>query len=161
MISDTTNWQNLKTPGFFPNEAEVEIYKKYIADLKPVYLLGMTQELAPYCDIAVDLTPVPVGIPTIQANWLDLTGFEAGAIIGDGVINLTGFELVDKMSKLTKVLVCRVFIKKLDGMKYATFFPKESELPNPTKVIKTSDSTVMVLWNFDEKNQIHQALSNH
>jgi len=140
-INDITHWQNLKPP-LAPNQTEIEIYKDEIIFLSPVVLLGMTKELVPLCDVAVDLNPVDIGKPTIKSDWYDFE-FKSRAIISDGAINFTGLELVDRVLQMTNKFVCRVFLKKLPGMKYATYFP--SELPG-ARVISTQQDVVIAIW---------------
>ena len=144
MISDTDHWQN-KPPPLSPNEQEIAIYKNLIADTKPVYLLGMTKSLVELCDFAVDLNPIKINKPTIKANWLELEGIKAGAIIGDGVVNLAGLGLVKKASLVAQKLICRVFLKKFDWMRYATHFP--NEFPG-CLVIPTQADIAIVQWDF-------------
>jgi hypothetical protein len=103
----------------------------------------MTKELVPLCNCAVDLNPIPISKPTIKCNWNDLTG-EYHSIIGDGVINLAGMELVEKMLKISKRFIARVFMKKQPGMKYATFFP--DKFPNSSLVIVTQPDIAFVVW---------------
>ena len=77
-----------------------------------------------FCDLAVDLNPIDIGRPTLKADWNDLTG-PFGAVVGDGVVNLAGYQLADKMLGVADLFIARVFLEKLPGMKYATHFPKE------------------------------------
>ena len=146
LIKDTLHWENLKPP-LAPNEDEVLIYRQFIGDSTPVYLLGMTKELVPLCNVAVDLHPRDIGKPTIKSDWNDLDGIKVGAIIGDGIINLTGFDFIEKTLLLTDKLICRVFMAKQPGMKYATFFP--TEFPGKHSIIHTQENIAIVKW---EKN---------
>ena len=144
IIEDTDHWHG-KLPPFSPNEAEVVIYKQLIGDLFPVCLLGMTEKLVPLCDVAVDLNPVSINKITIKCNWNDLKDHYA-VIIGDGVINLEGMQFVENMSKLCDRFISRVFLNKLEGMKYATFFP--NEFPGSKEVIHTQENIAIVIWEF-------------
>jgi hypothetical protein len=143
LIKDTEHWHG-KNPPYSPNEEEIKIYKNLIKD-HPVCLLGMTKELLPFCDLAVDLNPISIDKPTLKEDWNNLTG-DFGTIIGDGVINLEGFQLVDKMSLICKRLVCRIFMEKLPNMKYAAFFPKE--FPKANVIMETQQNIVIVVWEF-------------
>jgi len=150
ITSDVTHWHvTAMRPPLCPNEEEVKLYKKLVGDVKPVYLLGMTANLIELCDVAVDLSPVPINKPCIQANWLEMMGFRAGAFIGDGVINLAGQELINKVSKMTDILVCRVFLRKFDWMKYATYFP--TNFPDADTVVITQQDIAIVRWQFTER----------
>jgi hypothetical protein len=143
MIDDYDHWHNRKPP-FCPNEHEIKLYKDLIGNSKPVYLLGLTSELIDFCDFAVDLHKSDLK-KSICLDWFQLDNINAGAIIGDGVLNITDFSLVEKMSKLTKKLILRVFLKKLEWMKYANFFPKE--FPG-AKIIETQPDIAIVYWEF-------------
>lgn len=143
LTDDVLHWQNLKPP-LCPNEQEVAVYRELIGDSTPVYLLGMTKQLVELCDVAVDLNPRDIGKPVIKSNWNDLSGFYAGAIIGDGIINLTGFDFIQKSLSLTDKLICRVFMAKQPGMKYATFFPRD--FPGNHRTIVTQKDIAIVIW---------------
>lgn len=142
IASDTDHWQNCKPP-LSPNEKEIALYRELVRGKSPVCLLGMTKGLVPLCDLAVDLTPINVGIPTLQSDWNDLSG-RFGAVIGDGVLNLAGMGLIEKMLKISDRFVARVFMKKQPGMKYATFFPVE--FPGCKSITITQDDIAMVVW---------------
>jgi hypothetical protein len=143
LTQDTGHWHHLRPP-LSPNAEEVTIYLQQIRGFQPVYLLGMTRELLPCCDVAVDLNPVECGKPTLKRDWKNLDDIQAGAIIGDGVLNLAGIGLVDTLLRCCDRLVCRVFLKKLPGMKYAAHFPQE--FPAASLVIPTQEHIVMVVW---------------
>lgn len=143
-ILDTNHWQNLKPP-LCPDEREVEIYARYCGKTKPVCLLGMTKELIHLCDYMVDLNPIPQEKPVIRSAWEDLEG-RAEVILGDGVLNLAGIGLVQSLSRKCRKLVCRVFLKKLEGMKYATHFP--NNFPGAEEVFETQPNVAMVIWTF-------------
>lgn len=149
IVSDIEHWQNLKPP-LSPNREEIAIYQQLIGEGKSVCLLGMTKELIPLCTLAVDLNPLEIGKPTIKADWNELSLHVppgkniADVIIGDGIINFTKFQFVDKALSIADKLVCRVFMAKQQGMKYADWFP--TEFPGSKKVIKTYDDIAIVLW---------------
>lgn len=142
MIQDTQHWQNLKPP-LSPNEYEVELFKLHTSGISPVCLLGMTKELIPLCDFMVDINPIPQNKPVIQSDWGELDQ-KSSVIIGDGILNLAGIELIDHLLKLANKIVCRVFLKKLDGMKYAQHFPQK--FSGAELVIPTQENIVMVIW---------------
>ena len=143
MIRDSAHWQNVRFP-YSPNPEEVKLYSKFIGDRQPVYMLGMTKALVCLTDVAVDLNPIDIGKPCLKADWRDLEGFEAGVMIGDGVLNLLGLGFVDKALSISKRLVCRVFLKKLPEMKYATFFP--TEFTGHTELVNTQEGIAIVVW---------------
>jgi hypothetical protein len=142
MISDTAHWHN-REPPLAPNRQEVTLYENLIGARRPVCLLGMTRELARLCDLAVDLAPVDIGRPTLKCNWNDLKG-NFGVVIGDGVLNLEGLGLVEKMLALADRFVARVYTKKQPWMKYATFFP--TDFPSSKTVTMTQDNIVVAVW---------------
>lgn len=141
LIQDTPHWQNLRPP-LAPNAEEVKIYEK-LCENGPVVMLGMTKELVHLCEYMVDLNPIPQKKPVIKSDW---TGFQglSGTIIGDGVLNLAGIGLVNELLPRCDRMVCRVFLRKLEGMKYATHFP--TSFHGASKVITTQKDVVIVVW---------------
>jgi hypothetical protein len=142
MTVDSAHWQGKPSP-LSPNHREIDLYRSLIGTRSPVCLLGMTKGLARFCDLAVDLNPIEIGKPTLTADWNDLTG-PFGAVVGDGVVNLAGYQLVDKMLSVADRFIARVFMEKLPGMKYATFFPKE--FPGASSVTITLPKIAIVMW---------------
>jgi hypothetical protein len=141
LISDTGHWQNL-TPPLAPNPEEVKIYEG-LCEQGPVVMLGMTKELVHICEYMVDLNPIPQTKPVVKSEWADFNGL-AGTIIGDGVLNLAGLSLVDKLMPICDRIVCRVFLKKLEGMKYATHFP--TSFPGSSRITHTQPGVAIVVW---------------
>lgn len=141
-ILDTEHWQNLRPP-LSPNEDEVDMYKHECRGMGPICMLGMTKELVQVCDYMVDLNPIPMPKPVILSDWKNFDAI-AEVVIGDGVLNLAGMELVDVILRKHDKLVCRVFTRKLHGMKYATHFP--TTFPGARKVVDTQPDVLMVVW---------------
>lgn len=141
-LHDTQHWQSLRPP-LAPNEDEVRIYEEECRGKGPVCLLGMTKELVYICDYMVDMTPIPQPKPVLAQDWKVFEGL-AEAIIGDGVLNLAGPELVPILLKKCDLLVCRVFTRRLEGMKYATHFP--DSFPGANRIRQTQPHVVMVSW---------------
>lgn len=139
---DQKHWVD-RSPPFCPNEYEIELYKHHVKGFSPVCLLGMTKELQFLCNFMVDDDPSLQDKPVINIDWNKYQE-NSEVIIGDGVLNLEGIQLVDKLMKYCKKLVCRVFLKKFDWMKYAKHFP--NEFPNSKLVIPTQKDIVMVIW---------------
>jgi hypothetical protein len=142
MIKDLEHWLD-KDPPLSPNEYEIELYKHHSKGHGPVCLLGMTKQLQPLCDYMVDLYPIKQTKPVLKMNWNDFDQY-ADLIIGDGVINLEGLQLVNKLLKNCNKLICRVFLEKFSWMKYATHFPKE--FPGSSLVIPTQENIAIVIW---------------
>jgi len=142
LLKDTRHWQSLRPP-LSPNEEEVRIYEEQCRTSGPICLLGMKKELIHICDYMVDLTPILQNKPVVRADW---GGFSelAGVIMGDGVLNLAGYDLVHRLLKKCDRLVCRVFTRKLEGMKYATHFP--TSFPEAKTIIHTQKDVAMVIW---------------
>lgn len=144
LVNDTQHWHG-QSPPKAPNDFEIEIYKNFLENRTPICLFGMTKELVPLCDLAVDLNPVEIGKPTVKCNWNDYK-IKTDVIIGDGILNLEGLELVDKLSNVCNRLVCRVFLEKMTWMKYAKHFPKS--FPNSDTLIYTQKDIAIIIWNF-------------
>jgi hypothetical protein len=142
LIEDTQHWQNLQPP-LAPNEYEVEIYRHHVRGMGAVCLLGMTKSLIPLCDYMVDLNPIQQEKPVVKTDWAELK-VRPNVILGDGVLNLSGQELVEKLLAVSDKVVCRVFLRKLEGMKYAQHFP--TEFPGADMVIPTQKDVVIVVW---------------
>ena len=142
LLKDTKHWQNLEPP-LAPNEDEVKIYEKYVKGRGPICLLGMTKELAHLCEYMVDMNPIKQDRPVIKSDWADFNGM-ADAIMGDGVLNLAGMDLVPKLMERCDILVCRVFLRKFAGMKYATHFP--NSFPGSRDVVVTQPDIAIVVW---------------
>ena len=142
LLKDTEHWQNLKPP-LAPNEEEVKIYESYVRGRGPVCLLGMTKELSHLCEYMVDMNPIKQDRPVIKSDWADFNGM-ADAIMGDGVLNLAGMDLVPKLMERCDILVCRVFLRKFAGMKYATHFP--NSFPGSRDVVVTQPDIAIVVW---------------
>lgn len=142
MNFDQNHWFG-KNPPMSPNEYEVEIYRHYCKGYKPVCLLGMTEQLQPLCDYMVELYPLPQTKPVIKLDWNDISE-SCDVIIGDGVLNLEGIQLANKLRTLCKRLVCRVFLDKFEWMKYSKYFPKE--FPGASLVIPTQKNIAIVVW---------------
>jgi len=138
---DTTHWQNLKPP-LAPNKEEVKIYEG-LCESGPVVMLGMTKELIHLCEYMVDLNPIPQNKPVVKSEWAGFQGL-AGTIIGDGVLNLSGLGLIDDLLPRCDRVVCRVFLSKLEGMKYAMHFP--TSFPKASRVINTQAEVAIVVW---------------
>lgn len=136
---DIEHWQNLKPP-LAPNQEEVRLYEGWAKGC--VLLLGETKELAHLCHRALDMYPSSIAD---QGNWFDINAYY-DTIIGDGVINLAGMELIDAVRPHCKRFVTRVFTTKHEGMKYATFFP--TEFPNSTREIVTQVGCMFVVYEF-------------
>lgn len=143
MYKDNSHFFNLSMPPYGPNPYEVKIYEQEIEKRSPVCLLGLTSSLRHLCDYMVDWTEIETNKPLIVCDWREMD-LKSEVMIGDGPVNLYGLDFVDKMMTLTNKFVTRVFLKKLEKMKYATFFP--TDFPNAKKIIRTQEDIAIVVW---------------
>jgi hypothetical protein len=141
---DCSHWHGFGPP-LSPNKEEVALFEKETSGCGTVCMLGMTKQLAHLCNFAIDLNPIDIGKPTICCNWFEINDIYADVFIGDGVVNLTEFAILDVLKGRCKKFACRVFQTKFDGMKYSTFFPKEFPM-NPS-VIYSQEGVAFVVWN--------------
>ena len=141
-IKTKDHWFNTMPP-LSPNDKEVEIYARECLGHHPVCLFGLTKQLQHLSDFMVDFNTVETNKKIIQCDWM-LLQEKSQVIIGDGVINLLEFKLIDKALSLAEKFVTRIFTKKHKGMLYATFFP--TAFPNASEVIHTQDGVVMAIF---------------
>jgi hypothetical protein len=149
--TDIDHFNNLQPP-LSPNEQEVEIYRQFTETLEPTLLLGYTKQLLPLCDYAMDLNPPdePRYNHVIQQNWFDIPEHTYDTIIGDGVLNLVGGELVQYLSGRCNTLVIRFFTKKLPNMKYATQYRHNTNFLLPDEIIETQPNCKILIWRFKD-----------
>lgn len=143
------------SPPLSPNPQEVALYSKWALGNYNL-LLGYTKELInqEWVWEAVDLDVSKCSSPKLRkGDWFDLSKGEERyeTIIGDGVLNLVGCDLVESLLKVCRRLIVRFFVHKLNGMKYATYFGDELKrqfaVNPPLEIIPTQDGIVMVVWN--------------
>jgi hypothetical protein len=142
MDQDHEYWQNLEYPKK-PNPTEVELFTDY--SFGSVLLLGETKALQPHCTEAVDI--FPSGFAK-QGDWFSLDK-HYNTIIGDGVINITGMDLVDALRSKCDRLIIRVFGPELEHKylwKYAKYFP--DTFPGALEVFETQPGCRFVIWDF-------------
>lgn len=164
-ITDTLHFSTLREP-LCPNATEFEIYKQLISENSvntscnnddSVLLLGFTKKLLLLCTHFIDVSDPPAhySINTsnktfIKDDWFNINGYYK-TIIGDGVLNLAGGELVSHLSDKCDMLIIRFFTEKIDGMKYATNFRLNTPFLLPDKVIDTQASCKILVWTFNHK----------
>jgi hypothetical protein len=139
---DIEYWKNTQPP-LCPNEYEIEIYKHHCKGYGPICLLGMTKQLQFLCDFMVDAYPEHQTKPVIKRDWKDLNEY-AEVIIGDGVVNLEGLELINTLREKYKKIICRVFLNKFSWMKYAKHFP--TEFPGSKLTVPTQKDIAIIIW---------------
>ena len=150
--TDIDHFNNLQPP-LSPNADEVAIFKSEIANTPYGYgslLLGYTKELLPICDFAMDLNPPRETRyhSVIRENWFDIDENRYDVIVGDGVLNLVGGELVQHLSTRCNKLVIRFFTHKLPQMKYATLFRHNTNFLLPDQIIETQPYCKILIWKF-------------
>lgn len=147
-MKDSDYWSSLEEPKA-PNKQEVELFRKFKTG--KTLLLGETKQLIPLCNEAIDLYPQSIAR---QGDWFALED-QYDTIIGDGVLNLVGFDLVSKLREHCKTLILRSFtheIRYVYPWKYAQYFfnfPLDESCIN----IWTQKGCVMTIWEFkDDKD---------
>jgi len=150
MISDVDHFNNLPPP-LYPNESEVLIYTKYISTEynHTTLLLGYTKQLIHLADIAIDLNPPNHNTNIIKQDWYTIEGYY-NTIIGDGVLNLVGGDLVEYLSHHCDTLIIRFFTEKINGMKYAKQFKRNTNFLLPDIIIDTQPKCKILVWNFKQ-----------
>lgn len=87
----------------------------------------------------MDLSPPQYLSSIIKKDWFSIDTFY-DVIIGDGVLNLVGGNLVEHLSKYCNTLVIRFFTKKIEGMKFATQFRCNTPFLLPDKIFETQQN---------------------
>lgn len=144
MLSDSNHFNNLPLP-LYPDAKEVSIYEQYTTSSNNVLLLGYTKQLIHLSTKAIDLNPINDTI--IKQDWFSVNE-HYDIIIGDGVLNLVGGELVTHLSKYCNTLIIRFFTDKIEGMKYATNFKFNTSFLLPDVIIDTNPSCKILIWHF-------------
>ena len=145
MISDLNHFNNL-SPPLSPNNQEIQIYEKYCENTEKILLLGYTKELMHLCTNAMDINP-PNNPKIIKQDWFTISTFH-DTIIGDGVLNLVGGDLVGYLSKYCNTLIIRFFTEKINTMKYATNFRDNTSFLLPDLIIDTQPKCKILIWKF-------------
>jgi hypothetical protein len=135
----------------YPNENEVKIYEKYKGNGK-VLLLGYTKQLIHLCDVAMDINPPKTLENIIKQDWFTIKE-HYDTIIGDGVLNLVGGDLVQYLSNHCNTLIIRFFTEKINGMKYATQFKSNTNFLLPDIIIDTDPLCKILIWDFKNFHQ--------
>lgn len=145
MNSYITHFSTLQPP-LSPNQEEVKIYEEFCEG--KVLLLGYTKELMRLATVSVDLNPPEnAHSQTRKGDWFDITE-RFDTIIGDGVLNLVGGDLLDHLKTLSNRICIRFFTEKIETMKYATIFSSNLKIMLPSSITPTQDKCVMLKWNF-------------
>lgn len=150
LYHDPEHWKTLSYP-LRPSVENVKVIESNC--IGTVLLLGSTAELLEICDDALDLCNLYNNSKVKIKDWTTNTNFYDTIII-DGGLNLNSGltdDVLTMSSMYSKRLIARVFNKKLFGMKYATYFPKQFEFSIiPETVLYESDSYNIYMWCFYE-----------
>lgn len=172
------NWHHYTSP-LRPSPEDVLLFKQEVDGYPRRLLLGVTPELQSLCTLAVDSNKDAILIhrpteETLLADWrqMPLPAASFDVIFGDGSLNVlpdgyeTLFKEVKRVLRPGGKLVLRVFVRpelpvNKDESQFHTFklamaahyFPKLSELPSYTSMVKTgayplSDCCPVVTWTF-------------
>jgi hypothetical protein len=158
------HFMHLKPP-LAPNNYEIEIFDKYVNDIKlngqfnnECLLLGFTKELLYLADKGIDLNPPPNSDTKIEkGDWFNVDSYY-DIIIGDGCINMVGGNLVEHLSKFCGTLVLRFFVDKFPEMKYATQFRHNTPFLLPDTIIDTQPFCKILIWHFKNWKQENKIL---
>lgn len=129
IIEDKKYWVNLQWPAA-PNENDVDVFKLF--QQGRTLLLGSTKLLLPLCDQAWDSTPAHNDGKIISRDWFSLDEHWDTIMIDGGLC--FSKEFADKLIPIIlancDTFIARAFLNPSWPTKYATYFPKASEL-NP------------------------------
>ena len=149
MIVDKTYWAEVLPHPLSPNDMDVILYKNFMKE-GTTLLLGCTRKLIQLSNRQLDIDPWLDTDTVIKGDWLDNQHYYDNILI-DGGLCFTK-ELCDGVVKMAskncKVFIARTFIKKLDIMKVADYFPLEDDFEiKPTTTIECG-SYNFYIWRF-------------
>lgn len=126
------------TPPLRPSSEDVLLFKAQLKEGSKTLLLGVTEEIAPLADLAIDNTPEMVELsqtPVILGDWRDLPfDSEFDTVIGDGCLTVFQekpdlfFEQVKKVLKPNGTLVLRVFTSPDEKEDLETIIQEKDEM---------------------------------
>jgi hypothetical protein len=132
-----------------PSEENVNTYRKYMTN-GTTLLLGYTKKLIPFTDNQMDIDPMYKSDTMIIGDWSDNKTYYDN-IIGDGVVNFTKElqeNLLKMASKYCKRFIVRSFNYKLDKMRIAANFPKESDFSIKPNHVEVFNEYTFYVWEF-------------
>lgn len=149
MSVDKTYWgSNLPHP-LSPSDLDVNLFKTFMTD-GTTLLLGCTKKLLPLSDRQLDIDPWHDSDSVIVGDWIDNKHYYVNILIDGGLCFNKELcdEVVKMASKNCKNFIARTFIKKLDIMKIADYFPLEEDFEiKPTMSIECGSYNFYV-WRF-------------
>jgi hypothetical protein len=144
----TNHWTTL-VPPLAPSDEDVQTYANLIVGDK-VMLLGSTFKLLSLSTVAYDIEPQYPVEKIHKSDWLDIEDV-ADTVLADGCLALDrtlSDALLTKFQHQCKRFIARTFNRRLDGMKYATFFPTTTDFNiMPTSSLVLEDYSFHV-WDF-------------
>jgi len=146
---DKTYWSSDLPLPLSPTDLDVDIFKTFMTD-GTTLLLGCTKKLIPISDRQLDFDPWYDGDTVIVGDWGDNQHIYRNILIDGGLcFNKELCDNVVKMaSKNCRNFIARTFIKKLDIMKIADYFPLENDFEiKPTMTIECG-SYNFYIWRF-------------
>lgn len=149
MTVDKTYWESDLLHPLSPNDLDVDLFKTFMTN-GTTLLLGCTKKLIPLSNRQLDIDPWYDGDTVIVGDWVNNQHYYVNILIDGGLcFNKELCDNVVKMaSKNCKNFIARTFIKKLDIMKIADYFPLEQDFEiKPTMSIECS-SYNFYIWRF-------------
>ena len=149
MTVDKTYWESDLLHPLSPNDLDVDLFKTFMTN-GTTLLLGCTKKLIPLSNRQLDIDPWYDGDTVIVGDWVNNQHYYVNILIDGGLcFNKELCDNVVKMaSKNCRNFIARTFIKKLDIMKIADYFPLEQDFEiKPTMSIECS-SYNFYIWRF-------------
>jgi hypothetical protein len=146
---DKNYWGSKLPHPLSPNDLDVSLFKTFMTD-GTTLLLGCTKKLIELSTRQLDLDPWYDGDTVIIGDWADNQHYYVNIIIDGGLC--FNKELCDKVVKMAskncRNFIARTFVKKLDIMRIADYFPMEDEFEiKPTMSIECG-SYYFYIWRF-------------
>lgn len=149
MSVDKNYWGSKLPHPLSPNDLDISLFKTFMTD-GTTLLLGCTKKLIELSTRQLDLDPWYDGDTVIIGDWANNQHYYVNILIDGGLcFNKDLCDKVVKMaSKNCRNFIARTFIKKLDIMKIADYFPLEKDFEiKPTNTI-TCGSYNFYIWKF-------------
>lgn len=141
-------WASLQPP-LSPTDEDVEMFRRHMLE-GTTLLLGCTRQLIPLSDVQMDLDPWYAGPSVIRQDWVTNTVSYTN-ILADGSLNLDR-DLCDQTlamcSQRATVLIARVFNRRLDSMRVASYFPDSSDFLIAPTSSQRLDVYSFYVWRF-------------
>jgi hypothetical protein len=146
---DKTYWASKLPHPLSPSDLDVKLYKTFMTD-GTTLLLGCTKKLIPLSNRQLDLDPWYEGDTVIIGDWVKNEHYYTNIMLDGGLCFTKELcdDIVKMASKNCKNFIARTFVKKLDIMKIADYFPLEQDFKiKPTMSIECG-SYNFYIWRF-------------